>query len=122
MSRYHKKSILLWLALIVIGATTFFDITDWHWSLVLLISANISTFLVMGYDKMQASMRGARTPEVIFYLMTLLGGSVGMIAGMYVFRHKTRKASFQFFVGLMIILQVVLVLYLEPDLYEAIQF
>jgi len=122
MSRYHKNSILIWLILIGVAYGSIAYFLDWNWLLVLLIATNISTFLVMGYDKMQASMRGARTPEVVFYLMTLLGGSVGMLAGMYVFRHKTRKASFQFFVGLMIILQIVFVLYLQPDLLETIQF
>jgi uncharacterized membrane protein YsdA (DUF1294 family) len=36
-----------------------------------------------------------RVPEMWFFLISLAGGFVGVIFGMFAFRHKTRKASFQ---------------------------
>lgn len=112
MKHYYRNAIILWIVLIVISITTLFNFTDWHWLLVLLLSSNISTFITMGFDKLQASSRGSRIPEVMFYLMTFFGGSIGMLAGMYTFRHKTRKVSFQFFVYLMILIQIALIFWL----------
>jgi uncharacterized membrane protein YsdA (DUF1294 family) len=116
MSHYYKKALILWVVLTVGGAIGFGYVFGWGNPVYpILLATNAATFMVMGYDKMQASNGGARTPEVMFYLMTLLGGSAGMLAGMYLFRHKTRKISFQFFVGLMILLQVALLMWLGQE-------
>ena len=56
-----------------------------------LISIN---FLLFGYDKFQAKRNGWRIPERVLLGLTLLGGGIGGLAGMLVFRHKTRKTVF----------------------------
>ena len=53
-------------------------------------------------DKHRARKKLWRVPENIFLLFALLGGSVGILAGMYAFRHKTRKPKF--YIGVPVIL------------------
>ncbi len=116
MSHYHKDALVIWGILAVLGVVGFGYVFGWENPIYpILLATNLATFLVMGFDKLQSTTGGQRTPEVVFYAMTLLGGSAGMLAGMYLFRHKTHKISFQFFVGLMILIQVGLLLWLGPD-------
>lgn len=57
--------------------------------------ASLITFVTYGWDK-SAARRGAwRTPEATLHLLALCGGWPGALAGQRVFRHKTRKLSFQ---------------------------
>ena len=51
-------------------------------------------FLLFGYDKFQAKRNGWRIPERVLLGLTILGGGIGGLAGMLVFRHKTRKNVF----------------------------
>lgn len=67
-----------------------------------LLIINAIGFLLMLIDK-QKSRRGAwRIPEATLMGVAFIGGSIGSIAGMYLFRHKTRHPKFT--VGLPIIL------------------
>ncbi|MBT5808445.1 DUF1294 domain-containing protein [Candidatus Uhrbacteria bacterium] len=111
LSPYDKRAAFIWIVLVI--TSTFASMRFFNLDLVInvLIATNIATFLLMGFDKIQSSSRGGRIPERMFYAMTFFGGSVGMLAGMYSFRHKTQKGSFQFFVALMIMLQVGLILW-----------
>lgn len=71
-----------------------------------LFGINVSTFLVMFIDKIQAQQSGGRRlSERSLYFMTFLGGSLGMICAMYVLRHKNRKWSFQVIIWLLVFLQ-----------------
>lgn len=62
----------------------------WGW-LVLII---IAEFIVMGTDKLLAKAQKRRVPEVTLFLLALIGGSVGALLGMILFRHKTKHRSF----------------------------
>lgn len=53
----------------------------------------IAGFLMMGYDKFQSIRGGWRISEKALLTMAIFGG-VGVWAGMYVFRHKTKKPKF----------------------------
>ena len=46
------------------------------------------------YDKRKAQRGSWRTPEKTLFTITLLGGGIGTIIGMYKFRHKTKKMRF----------------------------
>lgn len=61
---------------------------------------NLFTFLLWGFDKTQAIRHNYRVPEKWLFILTLLGGCFGALAGMLVFRHKTRKTLFWVLVGL----------------------
>lgn len=54
-----------------------------------------------------------RIKEATLFMLVLLGGGVGGIAGMYTFRHKTKK--FQFIVGFPVILisEIIILIYLK---------
>ena len=70
--------------------------------LACLLIINAAAFLLMLADKHRARKKLWRVPENIFLLFALLGGSVGILAGMYAFRHKTRKPKF--YIGVPVIL------------------
>lgn len=70
--------------------------------IIYLIVINIITFIAMYIDKKRAKMGKWRIKEHTLFILALLGGSIGAIAGMYTFRHKTQKA--RFFIGFPVIL------------------
>lgn len=104
-------SFFLWIVLFVlffIGLTygPFVDFFYPSTFIAFFIALNFSTFFLFGFDKIQSFSLGLRVPEKTLYVATFLGGSVGALFGMYVFRHKTRKTSFQVVVALLILIQI----------------
>lgn len=75
-----------------------------------LIMMNLMGFALMGIDKSKAKKHAWRIPEKTLFLASLLGGSIGTWAGMYVFRHKTKH--WYFVVGMPSILIAQVVVYL----------
>ena len=71
-----------------------------------LILINALSFLFMLLDKHFAKTHRRRIPEDALLLAALLGGSVGSLLGMYLFRHKTRKAKFRYGIPLILALQI----------------
>ena len=63
---------------------------------IYLIIINLISFYVMGLDKYRAKHKMWRIPERTLFLLAFIGGSVGSILGMYLFRHKTKHAKFVF--------------------------
>ena len=59
-----------------------------------LILINLIAFALMGIDKAKARHHRWRISEKALFLPALLGGSIGAIAGMQVFRHKTKHWYF----------------------------
>ncbi|MBQ9270284.1 MAG: DUF1294 domain-containing protein [Oscillospiraceae bacterium] len=72
--------------------------------IIYLAVVNIAAFMLMGIDKRRAKRGAWRIPERTLFLPAILGGSLGAILGMQVFRHKTRHR--QFTVGMPLILLV----------------
>lgn len=66
----------------------------------------------MGLDKWKAKNGRWRIPENTLLLFTILGGGIGTILGMYVFRHKTKKAKFTIGMPAILALEIALVVYL----------
>lgn len=69
--------------------------------LVYLLIVNAASLLVMTVDKLSARKNLPRIPERTLFLLALIGGSIGSIAGMYLMRHKTRH--WYFVVGMPVI-------------------
>lgn len=67
---------------------------------------NVITFLYFGWDKSQAAVQGRRVRERTLWLLMILGGSIGGLVGMHIFRHKTRKLSFQAAVAAILAAQI----------------
>ena len=62
--------------------------------LIYLLAINLITFLAMYIDKKRAKTEKWRIKESTLFTLVLLGGGIGGIAGMYTFRHKTKKPRF----------------------------
>ena len=58
-----------------------------------LIIINIITFAVFGIDKKKAIDGKFRISELTLFVLSFLGGSLGGLAAMHVFHHKTKKCS-----------------------------
>ena len=56
---------------------------------------SIITFAAYGFDKLAARRGSGRISERALHLLSLCGGWPGALAGQLLFRHKTRKTSFQ---------------------------
>lgn len=76
--------------------------------IVYLIILNLAGILSMGMDKQRAKKGAWRIPEHTLFLIALLGGSLGSILGMQLFRHKTRHKQFVIGMPVIAILQIVL--------------
>lgn len=70
---------------------------------------NFTTWVTYGLDKGRAKSGKWRIPERTLLLLALIGGSLGALAGMIMFRHKTRKAKFVISVPVMFVVHCVIV-------------
>ena len=77
--------------------------------LLYLLLINAAAFELMLADKVKARKRLWRIPERILFGSALLGGSIGALAGMYLFRHKTRHLSFTLGIPAILFGQLILV-------------
>lgn len=73
---------------------------------------NIVGFAIMGIDKRKAIKRTFRIPEATLFIVALIGGSIGSILGMHVFRHKTRHWYFVFGMPAILVVQIALLVFL----------
>jgi len=67
----------------------------------------------MGIDKLKSKKRTWRIPEANLFLIAIIGGSIGSILGMYLFRHKTRHWYFVYGMPLILIIQIAIVVLLH---------
>jgi uncharacterized membrane protein YsdA (DUF1294 family) len=91
------------------------QITLWVWGYVLFI--NIITLCFFLFDKIAAAGRVWRVPEYVLFLLLILGGTPAGFVAMRLFRHKTRKDSFQAVVLLILCVQVALLFLFFKDTY-----
>ena len=77
--------------------------------LIYLLIVNALGFLLMLVDKRKAQKNLWRIPESTLLLMAAIGGSIGSLAGMYKFRHKTKHLKFTLGVPAILITQIALV-------------
>ena len=68
--------------------------TDWNLVVTWVLAWTPGSFLLYGYDKLQAKRDGLRVPESSLMVVAAAGGFAGAITGMFRFRHKTRKTIF----------------------------
>ena len=78
--------------------------------IIYLVIINLLAFLAMFIDKRKAQYGKWRIKEHTLFILALLGGSIGAIAGMYTFRHKTKKSRFIIGFPLIMIMQILLVI------------
>ena len=78
-----------------------------------LIVINIVTFLVYGIDKWKAKQGSWRISEATLLILAVIGGSIGALLGMNVWRHKTMHKKFKYGLPLILIIQIILIGYLS---------
>lgn len=76
------------------------------------VLVNLTAFALMGIDKRKAVKGAFRIPEATLFIVAIIGGSIGAIAGMYTFRHKTRHFKFVYGMPAILIIQILLVILL----------
>ncbi len=76
-------------------------------AIIYLILMNLIGLFLMGLDKSKAKRHAWRIPERTLFLASLLGGSIGTWAGMYLFRHKTKHWYFVVGMPAILVMQIV---------------
>ena len=77
-----------------------------------LIVINIATFIAFAIDKYNVVMHRSRIRIVTLLILSFLGGSIGGLSAMYLFKHKTQRDYFAVGLPMILATQVVLLLYL----------
>ena len=113
----ENLTIILFLTVVL---TFWFQLLKLPLYLGYMAGINLIAFGYYGYDKRQAKKEKWRVPELILYLLALLGGVAGALIGMLVFNHKTRKQRFLEVLSVSLLLHVlifvVIVLFFDPYL------
>lgn len=79
---------------------------------IYLILTNFIGFIIMLIDKQRAIHKEWRIPEKTLILLSIFGGSIGMLAGMSTFRHKTKHKKFTIGVPFILLMQICLIILL----------
>lgn len=77
--------------------------------LIYLAVINSVTFFLYGIDKWKAKRSKWRVPESTLLWWAAFGGSIGALAGMKTWRHKTQHKKFKYGVPAILIAQLALV-------------
>lgn len=75
------------------------------------IIINIISFILMFLDKRRAIKNKWRISENTLMIVSILGGSIGGILGMYTFRHKTKHLKFKVGIPIILIIQLLILSY-----------
>ena len=73
---------------------------------IYLFLVNAVAFFLMLTDKAKAKKKKWRIPEATLIGSAIIGGSIGALAGMYTFRHKTKHPKFTVGIPVILVLQV----------------
>ncbi len=77
-----------------------------------LLIINAAALLLMLADKMKSKRGAWRIPEATLIGIAAMGGSIGALVGMHLFRHKTRHIKFTLGIPLILAVQIGLILWL----------
>lgn len=78
--------------------------------MIYLLIINALAFLLMLTDKQRARKNAWRIPEATLMGVAALGGSLGAVLGMRLFRHKTKHLKFSLGIPLMLAIHILLVI------------
>ena len=82
------------------------------WLMYYLIVVNLLTWIIYGIDKWKAKRRAWRIPERTLLLLAAARGCTGALAGMLMFRHKTRKLKFMIGVPVIFVVESIFFAYI----------
>ena len=81
---------------------------------LILVFLNLAVFIVYGADKLKAERNKWRISERTLLLLAFFA-PFGAIAGMLIFRHKTRKKLFTILVPLFLIVHLIVIIMVMKD-------
>lgn len=81
------------------------------------IIINIISFVTMYIDKERARTHKWRIPEGRLFLFATVFGSIGVLAGMRVFRHKTKHMKFVIGIPCILIIQIIIAYFAAKYFY-----
>lgn len=73
-----------------------------------LLIINIIGFFIMLIDKNRARHKEWRISEKTLIGISIIGGSIGVLTSMHIFRHKTKHKKFTIGVPLILTIQIIL--------------
>ena len=73
-----------------------------------VIIINTISLVLFGIDKNRAIKKQMRIRELTFIVLALFGGSVGILIGMVMFKHKIKKKKFYFGIPLIYLLNKII--------------
>ena len=74
---------------------------------IYLLIINAAAFMIMCLDKQLAKHHQRRIPEATLLGAAFLGGSLGSLLGMLIFRHKTKDSRFRITVPVVLVAETV---------------
>lgn len=80
--------------------------------IIYFLAINIVTMVIYGIDKYKAKSGYWRISELTLIMLATIGGSIGALGGMYIFRHKTQHKKFTIGVPLILLAQVAIIILL----------
>ena len=81
-----------------------------------LLILNLFGLILMKADKYKAVHHKWRIKELTLFIVALLGGSLGILIGMHIYHHKTKKWHFILGIPLILVIQLVIFIYLKKYL------
>lgn len=80
--------------------------------IVALSIINLTGFVLAALDKWKARKKLWRIPEKAFFLLSIMGGCIGIYISLLLFRHKTKHWTFMAGIPVIFILQLLLIYYI----------
>lgn len=71
-----------------------------------ILIINITSFMLMYIDKQKSIKHKWRIKEKTLFLSAAIGGSIGSLLGMYIFRHKTKHKNFKIGIPIILFIQL----------------
>ena len=68
-----------------------------------LVVLNLLCFVLMALDRVRAREHVFRTPQSVFLVLSLMGGSIGNFLGLLFFRLRARSLTLNFLLGIVLI-------------------
>ncbi len=95
--------------IIFAGICLLFFHLPWGYGAGYLGGISIGTYLIFALDKIKAIKQWRRIPEMTFYCLSALGGSLAILVGEFTFGHKRSKSSFNRVFYTILILQCLII-------------
>jgi uncharacterized membrane protein YsdA (DUF1294 family) len=84
---------------------------------VFIVAVNLLSVLVCIIDKHKAKTGGWRISEKTLFLLTFIGGGLGIYATMKLIRHKTKHKRFMIGIPIIIVMQLVLIWFICKNIF-----